>query len=63
MVVTMTSRQHPLYIFYDSQKWLPLLLIPILRAIFSPRDAVYILLASLRDVGIALALLAYSSAK
>ncbi len=63
MVVTMTSRQHPLYIFYDSQKWLPLLLIPILRAVFSPRDAVYILLASLRDVGIALALLAYSSAK
>lgn len=39
------------------------LLIPVLRALFSPRDAVYILLSSIRDVGIALLLIGYSALK
>ena len=48
----MDLRPHPLYIWYDARKWIWLLLIPVLRALFSPRDAVYILLSSIRDVGI-----------
>lgn len=59
----MELRPHPLYIWYDSRKWIWLLIIPILRAIFSPRDALSILLASFRDVGIALLLTGYSCLK
>ena len=44
----MDLRPHPLYIWYDARKWIWLLLIPVLRALFSPRDAVYILLSSIR---------------
>ena len=57
------NRLHPIYIFYDAQKWIPFLLIPVLRALFAPRDAFYILLASLRDVGLAVLLLIYSILK
>ena len=59
----MDLRPHPLYIWYDARKWIWLLLIPVLRALFSPRDAVYILLSSIRDVGIALLLIGYSALK
>ena len=37
----MDLRPHPLYIWYDARKWIWLLLIPVLRALFSPRDAVH----------------------
>lgn len=60
---TLLQRQHPLYIFYDAKKWIPLLLIPILRALFSPRDAFYILIASLRDTTLSILLLSYSVLK
>lgn len=57
------QRQHPAYILYDAKKWIPLLLIPVLRALFSPRDALSILMYSLRDTGLAILLLIYSVAK
>ena len=56
-------RQYPLYILYDAKKWWPLLLIPVLRALFSPGDALSILFASLRDVGLALLLVGWSVLK
>lgn len=59
----MELRPHPLYIWYDARKWIWLLLIPVLRALFSPRDALSILFASFRDVGIALLLIGYSFLK
>lgn len=57
------NRLHPIYILYDAKKWIPFLLIPVLRALFKPGDAVYILLASIRDTGLALLLIAYSILK
>lgn len=59
----MELRPHPLYIWYDARKWIWLLLIPVLRAVFSPRDAIFILLSSLRDLGLALLLIGYSAMK
>lgn len=59
----MEQRPHPIYILYDAKKWIPLLLIPVLRALFAPRDAIYILFSSLRDTGLAALLIAYSIAK
>ncbi len=59
----MELRPHPLYIWYDARKWIWLLVIPVLRAVFSPRDAVFILLSSIRDLGIALLLIGYSTVK
>ena len=56
----MDTRPHPLYILYDARRWLPFLLIPLLRVFFTPRDAVSILLASLRDVSLALLLVGVS---
>ena len=56
-------RPHPLYCFYDSKKWILLFLLPVLRVIFSPRDVVSILLASLRDVAFAALLIGCSVAK
>ena len=56
-------RPHPLYCYYDSKKWILLLLLPVLRVVFSPRDIVSILLASLRDVAAAVLLIGYSVAK
>ncbi|HIW72702.1 MAG TPA: PH domain-containing protein [Firmicutes bacterium] len=56
-------RPHPLYCYYDAKKWILLLLLPVLRAVFSPRDIVSILLASLRDVALAALLIGWSAAK
>ena len=56
-------RPHPLYCFYDSKKWILLLLLPVLRVVFSPRDAASVLMASLRDVLLAFLLIGYSVAK
>lgn len=56
-------RPHPLYFYYDARKWILLLLIPVLRALFSPRDTVSLLLSSVRDVALAGALIVYSLAK
>ena len=56
-------RPHPLYCYYDSKKWILLLLLPVLRVVFSPRDIVFILLASLRDVVLAALLIGYSVMK
>ena len=30
------NRLHPIYILYDAKKWIPFLLIPVLRALFKP---------------------------
>lgn len=59
----MDCRPHPLYILYDAKKWLPLLLIPLLRAVFSNGDTVAVLLSSLRDVALALLLLGFYTLK
>ena len=55
-----SQRPHPVYILYDAKRWLPLLLIPVMRILFSPLDALNILVASLRDVGITLLLVGIS---
>lgn len=57
------QRPHPLYLYYDIKKWLLLLLLPILRAIFANHDTISVILSSIRDVALATALIAYSAVK
>ena len=52
-------RPHPAYLVYDAKKLLPFFILPALRILFSPRDAVYIVLSSLRDLSLVLVLFAY----
>lgn len=56
-------RPHILYFYYDMQKWLLILLVPVLRAFFSRQDVVMVVLSSLRDVTTACLLIAYSFEK
>lgn len=57
------QRPHPLYLYYDTKKWLLLLLLPIIRALFFNRDAVSVILSSLRDTTLAAILVTYSVIK
>ena len=57
------ERPHPLYLYYDIKKWLWLLLLPVLRALFSRQDTVSVILSSMRDVTIAAGLIMYSAIK
>lgn len=57
------SRPHPLYLYYDTKKWMLILLLPILRALFSQQDGISVLLSSLGDIALAAALIGYSVLK
>lgn len=57
------QRPHPLHLYYDIKKWLLLLLLPVLRAVFYSGDTVSVILSSIRDVALAAALTAYSAVK
>lgn len=56
-------RPHSLFWYYDSKKWLLILLLPVLRTLFSRQDAVAVIVSSLRDIAVAGALIAYSAFK
>lgn len=56
-------RPHALYLYYHTKKWLILLLLPVLRALFSKQDATAVILSSLRDVSLAAILISYSVMK
>lgn len=53
-------RPHPIYLYYDSKKWLLILLIPALRATLTNQSAEALIISSLRDAAIAGILLIYS---
>lgn len=53
-------RPHPIYLFYDSKKWLLILLIPVFRALLTDQNIESLIIASLRDVAFASVLLIYS---
>lgn len=59
----MECRPHPIYILYDAKKWLPLLLIPLLRGLFTSSDPVSVLLSALRDIAVVLLVLGYYTLK
>lgn len=57
------KRPHFLYFYYSIKKWMLLLLLPVLRAVFFRGDAVSVIISSLRDVALAALLITYSAVK
>lgn len=56
-------RPHPIYMIYDSKKWLILLLIPVLRAFLTDRSTDTFIRSSLSGIAFAVVLLIYSYTK
>ncbi len=62
----MEIRPYGAYVLYDAKKWIPLLLLPLLRVLTAPlvfssyQDISALVLATIRDTGLYMALVAYS---
>lgn len=57
------DRPHPLYLYYNIKKWMLLLLLPIIRAVFFRQDPISVIVASMRDVALAALLITYTAVK
>lgn len=62
----MDIRPYGAYVLYDAKKWIPFLLLPVLRILAAPwtlssyRDITALVLATVRDTGLYMVLVAYS---